>query len=44
MTYPTRPSATPLELEIRLAIIARWMDVQRFMALRAAVDAKMGRA
>lgn len=37
-------TTTPLEIEIRMIAIARWMDRRRFMDLRTAVDAKMARS
>lgn len=36
-------STPPLEIAMRLAVIASWMDVAAYTALKAAVDAKLAR-
>ena len=36
-------TSLPIEIAARMAVVGQWMDVTRFAALKAAVDAKMGR-
>lgn len=36
-------STTPIEIACRLDIIRGWMDVAKFAALKAAMDAKIAR-